>query len=184
MASAAAWLMFFLGIVHVVFGLVRFKDPVIDAVAAGRRPRRPRIAAHVGRLRLGHYSAGRSGLPQVAAAAIAFVVGLAHCVLGEKLIFQRLRQGGRLGVHWHTGQTPRLDWPVSHRRVRLARRRMSLHKVFAVAPNLLLSMLLIPPTSDVWIHVVILFGVADLAGGIWTHLAPRTDAMSSARTAA
>ncbi len=32
----------------------------------------------------------------VAAAAFAFVVGLAHSVLGEKLIFQRLRQGGGL----------------------------------------------------------------------------------------
>lgn len=35
MANAAAWFMFFLGIAHIVFGLVRFKGPVIDAVAAG-----------------------------------------------------------------------------------------------------------------------------------------------------
>lgn len=32
----------------------------------------------------------------VAAAAIAFLVGLVHSVLGEKLIFQRLRQGTAL----------------------------------------------------------------------------------------
>jgi len=30
----------------------------------------------------------------VAAAALAFLVGLAHSVLGERLIFRRLRQGG------------------------------------------------------------------------------------------
>jgi hypothetical protein len=97
--------------------------------------------------------------------------------------------------------------------------------VLAVAPNALLSVFRIPPTSEVWIHVVgvvafmigvyawvaarhedkhflrasvytrlvvfvafatfaavglaspmiILFGVADLLGGIWTHLALRAD---------
>lgn len=106
--------------------------------------------------------------------------------------------------------------------------------LLAIAPNLLLSMLLIPPTSEVWIRVlglvafmigvyawvaashefkpflvasvytrfvvfvaftafalmglaspmVILFGVADLAGGIWTHLALRADASVSTRAAA
>lgn len=35
MANAAAWFMFFLGIVHIVFGLVKFKRPVADAVTAG-----------------------------------------------------------------------------------------------------------------------------------------------------
>lgn len=32
----------------------------------------------------------------VAAAALAFLVGLVHSVLGETLIFRRLRQGGRV----------------------------------------------------------------------------------------
>nr|WP_295778240.1 DUF6463 family protein [Rhodoferax sp.] len=35
MANAAAWFIFFLGIGHVVFGLVRYKGPVADAVTAG-----------------------------------------------------------------------------------------------------------------------------------------------------
>lgn len=35
----------------------------------------------------------------VAAAAIAFVVGLAHSVLDERLIFNRLRQSGRNPTH-------------------------------------------------------------------------------------
>lgn len=35
MANAASWLMFFLGIGHIVFGLVRFNGPVVDAVSAG-----------------------------------------------------------------------------------------------------------------------------------------------------
>ena len=35
MAHVAAWLMFFLGIAHIVFGLIRFKEPVADAVSDG-----------------------------------------------------------------------------------------------------------------------------------------------------
>lgn len=35
MANAASWFMFFLGIAHIVFGLVRFSGPVADAVSAG-----------------------------------------------------------------------------------------------------------------------------------------------------
>jgi Family of unknown function (DUF6463) len=35
MANAAVWFMFFLGIVHIVFGVVRYKGPVWDAVSAG-----------------------------------------------------------------------------------------------------------------------------------------------------
>lgn len=35
MANAAAWSMFFLGIAHIVFGLVKFKGQVSDALAAG-----------------------------------------------------------------------------------------------------------------------------------------------------
>ncbi len=35
MANAASWLMFVLGIAHIVFGLVRFGGPVADAVTAG-----------------------------------------------------------------------------------------------------------------------------------------------------
>ena len=35
MANAASWFMFFLGIGHIVFGLVRYKGPVADAVTAG-----------------------------------------------------------------------------------------------------------------------------------------------------
>ena len=35
MANAVAWFMFILGIVHIIFGLVRFKGPVWDAVSAG-----------------------------------------------------------------------------------------------------------------------------------------------------
>ena len=35
MANAASWFMFFLGIAHIVFGLVRYKGPVADAVTAG-----------------------------------------------------------------------------------------------------------------------------------------------------
>lgn len=35
MANAAAWFMFLLGIVHIVFGLVRFKGPVLEALSAG-----------------------------------------------------------------------------------------------------------------------------------------------------
>ena len=35
MANAAAWFMFLLGIGHIVFGLVRYKGPVADALAAG-----------------------------------------------------------------------------------------------------------------------------------------------------
>ena len=35
MANAAAWFMFLLGIGHIVFGLVRYKGPVADAVSAG-----------------------------------------------------------------------------------------------------------------------------------------------------
>jgi hypothetical protein len=103
--------------------------------------------------------------------------------------------------------------------------------LLAIAPNILLSMLQIPPTSEVWIRVlgvvavmigvyawvaashefmpflvasvytrcvvfvavtafvalglaspmVMLLGVADLAGGIWTHLALRADARSVSR---
>ncbi|MFM9438397.1 membrane-bound ClpP family serine protease [Janthinobacterium sp. CG_23.3] len=100
--------------------------------------------------------------------------------------------------------------------------------VLVVAPNFLLSIFLLPPTSEVWIHVVgviafmigvyawvaakhenkpfleasvytrfvvfvaftafaviglanpmiILFGVADLLGGIWTYFALKVDAQS------
>jgi hypothetical membrane protein len=100
--------------------------------------------------------------------------------------------------------------------------------VLVVAPNFLLSIFRIPPTSEVWIHVVgvaafmigvyawvaakhenkpfleasvytrfvvfvafttfaviglaspmiVLFGVADLLGGIWTHFALKADAQS------
>jgi len=60
----------------------------------------------------------------VAAAATAFVVGLVHSVLGEKLIFQRLRQGGGL-VPTNGGN------------------------VLAIVPNLF-----IPQTSEVWIRVI------------------------------
>ena len=35
MVNAAAWFMFFLGIAHIIFGLVKFKSPLADAVAAG-----------------------------------------------------------------------------------------------------------------------------------------------------
>ena len=35
MANAASWFMFFLGIAHIVFGLVKFGEPVADAVSAG-----------------------------------------------------------------------------------------------------------------------------------------------------
>ena len=35
MANAAAWFMFLLGIGHIIFGLVRYKGPVADAVLAG-----------------------------------------------------------------------------------------------------------------------------------------------------
>lgn len=120
----------------------------------------------------------------VAAAAIAFVVGLVHSALGEKLTLRRLRAwdelvptnggnvlrerhvrvlwaswhlvtvfdwcmgtvmlrlsrpalpdasagfgaqacavaalAGSTCVYWHTGQTPGLDWPAGHRRVRMA----------------------------------------------------------------
>ena len=35
MAHAASWFMFLLGIAHILFGLVRYKGPVRDAVAAG-----------------------------------------------------------------------------------------------------------------------------------------------------
>jgi hypothetical protein len=35
MVNTAAWLMFLLGLVHIVFGLVRFKVPVCEAVLAG-----------------------------------------------------------------------------------------------------------------------------------------------------
>lgn len=35
MANAVAWFMFFLGIGHIGFGLVRFNGPVLDAVSAG-----------------------------------------------------------------------------------------------------------------------------------------------------
>jgi len=100
--------------------------------------------------------------------------------------------------------------------------------VLVVAPNFLLSIFQIPPTSEVWIHVVgltafmlgvyawvaakhenkpfleasvytrfvvflafttfaviglaspmiVLFGVADLLGGMWTHFALKADAQS------
>lgn len=100
--------------------------------------------------------------------------------------------------------------------------------VLVVAPNFLLSIFRMPPTSEVWIHVVgviafmigvyawvaakhenepfleasvytrfavfvafttfaviglaspmiVLFGVADLLGGIWTHFALKADAQS------
>ena len=105
--------------------------------------------------------------------------------------------------------------------------------LLAIAPNLLLSLLQIPQTSEVWIRVVglvafmigvyawvaatheftpflvasvytrfvvfvafvafaalglgspviLLFGVADLAGGIWTHFALRADAQQLATSA-
>ena len=35
MANAAAWFMFGLGIVHIIFGVVKFKGPLADAVSAG-----------------------------------------------------------------------------------------------------------------------------------------------------
>ena len=35
MTHVATWLMFFLGIAHIVFGLFRFKGPVADAVSDG-----------------------------------------------------------------------------------------------------------------------------------------------------
>lgn len=35
MANAASWFMFFLGIGHIIFGLVRYRGPVADAVTAG-----------------------------------------------------------------------------------------------------------------------------------------------------
>ena len=104
--------------------------------------------------------------------------------------------------------------------------------MLVVAPNLLLSIFRIPPTSEVWIHVVgvtafmigvyawvaarheikpflqasvytrfvvfgvftvfaviglaspmiVVFGVADLLGGLWTHFALKADAQSGAPT--
>ncbi len=104
--------------------------------------------------------------------------------------------------------------------------------VLVIAPNLLLTQMHIPPTSEVWIRVIgliafmigvyawvaanhefkpflvasvytrftvfvafvvfvlmdltspmtILFGLADLAGGIWTYFALRADATSSTRS--
>jgi hypothetical protein len=35
MANVAAWALFALGIIHIVFGLIRFKAPVAEAVTAG-----------------------------------------------------------------------------------------------------------------------------------------------------
>lgn len=35
MANAASWFIFILGIGHIVFGLVRFNGPVVDAVTVG-----------------------------------------------------------------------------------------------------------------------------------------------------
>ena len=35
MANVAAWFVFFLGFAHIVFGLVRFRKPVVDAIADG-----------------------------------------------------------------------------------------------------------------------------------------------------
>lgn len=35
MANTAAWFMFLLGFVHIVFGLVKFRQPVSDAIADG-----------------------------------------------------------------------------------------------------------------------------------------------------
>jgi hypothetical protein len=35
MATIAAWALFALGVIHIVFGLIRFKEPVAEAVAAG-----------------------------------------------------------------------------------------------------------------------------------------------------
>ena len=35
MTNAIAWLLFFLGLVHIGFGLVKFKEPLSEAIAAG-----------------------------------------------------------------------------------------------------------------------------------------------------
>ena len=35
MAKGSAWAVFFLGVLHIVFGIVRFRRPLVDAVAAG-----------------------------------------------------------------------------------------------------------------------------------------------------
>ena len=35
MANAAVWFVFLLGVAHIVFGLVKFKGPIADAVSAG-----------------------------------------------------------------------------------------------------------------------------------------------------
>lgn len=35
MANAAAWFMVFLGFAHIAFGLVRYKKPLLDAIADG-----------------------------------------------------------------------------------------------------------------------------------------------------
>lgn len=35
MANAAAWFLFFLGFAHIAFGLVRFKKPLLEAIADG-----------------------------------------------------------------------------------------------------------------------------------------------------
>jgi Family of unknown function (DUF6463) len=35
MANVAAWFMFVLGVGHIVYGLIKFKSPVAEAVSAG-----------------------------------------------------------------------------------------------------------------------------------------------------
>ena len=47
----------------------------------------------------------------------------------------------------------------------------------AVVPNVLLSGLLIPQTSEVWIRVIGVIAV--LLGGVWTYFALKADARSA-----
>lgn len=35
MSKAVAWALFILGLIHVVFGILRFKEPLLEALAAG-----------------------------------------------------------------------------------------------------------------------------------------------------
>lgn len=53
----------------------------------------------------------------VAAAALAFLVGLVHSVLGERLIFRRLRQGGLVPTNGGSvlgGKHVRILWATWH----------------------------------------------------------------------
>ena len=104
----------------------------------------------------------------VAAAAIAFVVGLVHSVLGEMLIFRRLRQGHRL-VPTNGGNL------LGERHVRILWASWHLVTMFGWAMGTVLLQLALPSSSSSasTIFVPHAIAIATLAGSALVFIGTR-----------